>query len=370
MAEQAGSFGAAISDADSKATVLDDRLDAEDFAAFRWLRSHRIDKVHRIVIGLDVLSPEWHAKTKRFTDQHSAERYLHLFLHNSTAMHALRTLAGDLNHSAVSPHSDLEVLAAVAADMPAGRPWVIEFGSRPPASRFVRKTSPAVFTKLNPRYGTNVDFTFIASMEGNQWLRGYVPMKSNKVLGRSGMTVATGFDIGQWKVSELNDLGFSDALMKKIQIFAAPNNFKGLDKAQVAAKVAKLGPVPELSADEADQCDGVVFGKILGDAVKAWNSQKSPGVPDFKALPSGWQTVWFSRVYQEGPQPKSADAKAFRSAALAGQWQSAITKLSAYKEYTSRANQEAALLRQQLPPAVQSNAGAAGAAGLPQLRIP
>ncbi len=118
---------------------------------------------------------------------------------------------------------------------------MIEFGSRPPASRFVRKTSPSAFAPLNPRYGTNVDFTFIASMEGNQWLRGYVPMKSNKVLGRSGMTVATGFDIGQWKVSELKDMGFSDALMKKIQVFAAPNNFKGLDKAQVAARVRSSG---------------------------------------------------------------------------------------------------------------------------------
>ncbi len=129
--------------------------------------------------------------------------------------------------------------------------------------------------------------------------------------------------------------------------------------------------MPELNSDEADQCDGAVFGKILGDAVKAWNSQKSTGVPDFKTLPSGWQTVWFSRVYQEGPQPKSADAKAFRSAALAGQWQSAITKLSAYKEYTSRANQEAALLRKQLPPAAQQgNAGAPGVAGLPPLKTP
>ena len=268
-------------------------------------------------------------------------------------MHSLGTLARSLSFGA-GTLSDAQVLNILASNLVGGRAWVIELPRGDLKSRFVSKTSSAVFAPLNARFGTKVDFAFIASLEGDQWLRGYVPMKNGKVLGKSGMTVASGFDLGQWTPSELQQLGLPAALMNKIQPFASPHRFKGMNKAQVAAIVTQLGPVPELTKDEADLCDGAVFGKILGDAIRAWNSAKGPAVPLYGKLPAGWQTVWLSRVYQEGPSPRSSDAIAFRKEATSGNWQKAIDKLRAYTDYKKRATAEADLLAKELPAPVAS----------------
>lgn len=338
MSGPVGSLSAAISEADSGLTVLDDRLDAEDHAAFLWLRAHQLHGYshHRVVIGTEALSAGWNAKKKKFVSNHGAEAYLHHILHNNAAMHSLQTVARSLNSTQPSRLSNADCVAIVSASLASGRTWLIELPKRDSKSRFVSKTSPEVFAPLNPSFGTKVDFAFIASLEGDQWLRGYVPMKDNKVLGKSGMTVASGFDLGQWYPEDLDKLGFPQGLMDKIKYFAAPNNFKNLTRSDVVARVAKLGPVPELTKPEADLCDGAVFSKILGAAIMAWDRARAPGVSAFTALPGGWQTVWLSRVYQEGPRARSADAIAFRSAANAGSWQQAIVMLRSYRDYGSR----------------------------------
>jgi len=359
MSGAADSLQGAISAADSQLTVLDDRFDAEDHAVFMWLRSHELHGYahHRVVIGTEVLSRDWNARKRKFFHKHNAEAYLRHFVKNHSAMFSLRKLTGSLSTTSFRQLSDKDVLAVVAASLVIGRAWVIELPRRDLKSRFVSKTSPNVFAPLNPRFGTKVDFAFIASLEGDQWLRGYVPMKNNMVIGKSGMTVASGFDLGQWSFAELQQFGFPLALMNKIGPFASPHRFKGLGKAQVAAKVGTLGPVPELTKDEADLCDGAVFGRILGDSINAWNSDLDPGVPNFTKLPAGWQTVWLSRVYQEGPNPKNSDAIAFRNAATSGKWQEAIAKLRAYKDYKERTKQEAGLLAKELPAPVEAVPG-------------
>lgn len=353
MAGSAGSLAAAVSGADSELTVLDDRLDAEEHATFMWLRAHQLRGYphHRVVIGTDQLPAAWVDRKKKFTNAHSVELYLRHFLHNHAAMHSLQTVARSLDAALPAQATDAQVIASMAASVFNGRAWVLELPTHDLKSRFIAKTSPAAFAPLNPRYGTKVDFAFIAAREGDQWLRGYIPMSKGKVLGKSGMTVASGFDIGQWSTDELDKLKFPDALMAKIKMFASPNRFKGMTRAEVVKKVGQLGPVPELTKDEADLCDGAVFSKILGDAITAWNSSTDFGVPKFTALPGGWQTVWLSRVYQEGSNPRSVEAIRFRNTATAGDWQGAITKLRAYTGFTkTRANQEADLLAKELPP--------------------
>jgi hypothetical protein len=346
------SLAASIAQADGQLSVLDDRVDVEDRVEYLWLRAHVLRGYanHRVAVGTDVLSAGWRARKKIFHDQSGARIYLHHFAHSHSAMHSLRTLAQTLNFVHSGLFSDSEAIDVVASGLVAGRAWLIELPARAPASRFVSKTSPSAFAPLNPRYGTKVDFAFIASLEGNQWLRGYVPMKNGIVLGKSGMTVASGFDLGQWDSKDLGKFGFPQQLMDKITPFASPNRFKGLNKKEVAAKVAKLGPVPVLTKEEADLCDGAVFGAILKSAATSWNSLKAAQTPKFTDLPAGWQTVWLSRFYQEGSSPKIADAIAFRKDALAGNWQLAIAKLRAYTNYKDRAKQEADLLAKELPP--------------------
>ncbi len=359
MAQSGETLSAAIARADSRLTVLDDRVDVEDRAEFLWLRAHLLPGYppHRVVIGTDVLVNDWYVRRKRFFDLHGAQIYLHHFLKTPRAMHSLRVLAKSLSTLPHGKATNREVIAVLAMALFDGRAWIIELPKTSLASRFVRKTSPSAFTPINPRYGTQIDFTFIAALEGNQWLRGYVPMRHGVVLGRSGMTVASGFDLGQWFPQDLKDFAFPQALLQKIMPFAAPNNFKRMKKAQVAAKVAKLGPVPILTAQEADLCDQKVFDQILRTAKIAWNDQKGEDVPEFTDLPAGWQTVWLSRYYQEGPFTEVAEGKAFRKEALAGHWQSAIDHLRAYTDYVDRASREADLLAARLPAALAPPAG-------------
>lgn len=354
MGGSTGSLGAAVKAADDNATVLDDRIDAEDHAAFLWMRAHQLRGYahHSVAVGTELLPAAWAAQKKKFINKDTALTYLQHFAKNHSAMVSIQALAQELSPGGKSQMTDIEELTILANALATDRAWLIELPKRDLKSRFISKTSPAAFAPLNPKYGTKVDFDFIASLEGNQWLRGYVPMKNNVVIGKSGMTVGSGFDLGQWSTAELSGFGFPQALLNKITPFASPHRFKGMTKKQVAAEVVKLGPVPELTKAEADLCDGAVFSKILGEAINAWNSEADKGVPKYVALPGGWQTVWLSRFYQEGSSPRSSDAIAFRDAATSGKWQDAIAKLKAYKEYTSRANQEAALLSKEVPPAV------------------
>ena len=207
-----------------------------------------------------------------------------------------------------------------------------------------------MFEAINPRFGTAIDFQYIATLEGNQRLRGYVPFKRGGVVaGRSGMTVASGFDVGQWSMPELTAMGLPTPLLDKLKPFVHVN-FKHLNKSHVAAEVAKLGPVPILTKAEADLCDGSVFSTILGQAQKEWDRKRAKDVPAFNALPAGWQTVWLSRFYQEGPATHVALGRTFRAHALAGEWDDAITSLSSYTEYRERAKAEADLLAADVPP--------------------
>jgi hypothetical protein len=344
----------AIDGADSRLTVLDDKVDAEDHAAYLWMRAHIIPGYphHRVVIGTDVLPPAWAALTEKFARVQDADAYLQHFVKNHLAMAALQKVAKIVSPPQAGALTQKDMLANIAAALANGKAWVLELPKRDLKSRFVGKTNPTAFAPINPKYGTKVDFTFIASLEGDQWLRGYVPIsKAGVVIGASGMTVASGFDLGQWHSSDMKDFGFPAPLLKKLTPFAKPHNFKGLTKAKVAAEVGKLGPVPELTKPEADMCDGAVFSQILSDAMGAWDRNREKGVPVFTQLPAGWQTVWLSRVYQEGPRanPQHPNRVKFRNEALAGKWQDAIDTLKAYGEYTSRTKAEANLLAAKLP---------------------
>lgn len=250
------------------------------------------------------------------------------------------------------------MIGGAANALAAGQLWTIEAGHAP-TSRLISRTSPSVFAAINPATGTAIDFQYIAALEGNQWLRGYVRFKrSGIVAGQSGMTVASGFDVGQWSISQLGAMGFPTTLLDKLKPFANVN-FKSRNKSQVAAQVATFGPVPVLTKSEADLCDGRVFSTILAQALKAWNAGRSAGVPAFIALPAGWQTVWLSRYYQEGPATQVSLGKTFRAQALAGKWTDAMASLRSYTEYSERAKAEAKVLAAELPPTPATPAKAA-----------
>ena len=361
---------AAIKKADSSVTVLDDKLDVENAAIFKWLRAHELHAGHlrQLAIGNDPLPAAWQARAVHFTDLTDARALLARTRHDGHALIALRKLHALIGGTAGT--ADKAVLEALAAALVAKSLWAIEVKRMP--NRWTGKTDTAVFARINTALKTNVDFVFIAAQEGDQWLRGYVPMdKAGKVIGKSGMTIATGFDIGQWSPDELGKLGLAKPLLDELKPFAAPNNFKGMTKVEVAAAVAKLGPVPVIEKAEADQIDEVVMTALLKTAMRNWDRAKGKGVPAFVDLPSGWQTVWLSRTYQEGPNTSYGGA--FGTLARKGDWAAAIVALRAQAQYKSRKEQEAKQLEAALPPPVAQppKPGAPAAPGAqPAPRLP
>ena len=98
MGTSPGSLGAVISRADNQLTVLDDRFDAEDNAAWLWLRAHQLHgSPHRVVIGTDPLPVAWHTRTAQHWDRYYTEVELRPFKRDHAAMHSLRAIARTLS---------------------------------------------------------------------------------------------------------------------------------------------------------------------------------------------------------------------------------------------------------------------------------
>jgi hypothetical protein len=256
----------------------------------------------------------------------------------------------------------------LAEALVSGRAWMFETSRRPPVAG---KAAPAVYARLNTAAGTAVDFAYLSRWEGGQYLRGYVPFSAGVVAGASGMTIATGFDVGQRSEAELAAMDLPPEVVPKLAPYAGLR-FTHKTRAQVAAIVPKRGPIPVLTKTEADEVDRVVHGEYLDAAIAAWNRRRKPGVPAFRDLPSNWQTVLFSRTFHQGTgMPTTAVAQPFYTAATEGRWADAVTALRNYAVtpawYRTRVGQEANLLGTALPPPVapRAPAGAPAPAGSP-----
>ena len=78
-----------------------------------------------------------------------------------------------------------------------------------------------IWQELNEKYESNIDFSALSSFEGGQIPQSYLLMdKKGNVIGQSGITIATGFDIGQHSVDEIKSYGFTKTLEKKLLPFA------------------------------------------------------------------------------------------------------------------------------------------------------
>jgi Bacterial toxin homologue of phage lysozyme, C-term len=223
----------------------------------------------------------------------------------------------------------------------------------------VQPASDAVFAAINARYGTQVNFTFLGAVEGGQRLYGYVPTSGGVVAQISGMTIATGFDIGQFSVREISGFGFMSDVAQRLLPFA-DTNYEGKSAATVLAEIVALRvPVPALTRAEAENVDELVKGAFVGAAAGKWNEARHAGVPAFAQLPIPWQTVIVSRFFQQGRYVNLARTpiRGFGNAATQGQWDAAATALSVAPVgadwYRTRVQREARYLLTQMPPPLQ-----------------
>lgn len=179
-----------------------------------------------------------------------------------------------------------------------------------------------------------VNWHFIENLEGNE-LHGYIPKdNAGKILGRSGVTIASGFDLGSKNMNELKTLGLDDALIAKLEPYL------GLKGEQAEHQLAQI-PL-HVTADEATAINSASHAATLSRIVVAYDA--SAGAGSFYGLPAAAQTVLASVSFQYFNL--AANTPVFWSQVTSQDWTGAVATLRDFGDaYDSRHEQEADLLQ-------------------------
>lgn len=178
-----------------------------------------------------------------------------------------------------------------------------------------------------------VDYDFISDLEGALKTEGYIPKtKSGKILGKSGVTISTGVDLGS-KTAEYFK-GLDKELVNKL------SPYFGLKTKKAEAKLKEVGL--NISKDEARTVYEFVKEKELGFLKEHWNKAKAAGKTDidFDSLSEPMQTVLASVGFQYGNLP--AKTPKFWGFALNNDVDGVISELRNFGDkYPTRRNKEA-----------------------------
>ena len=171
---------------------------------------------------------------------------------------------------------------------------------------------------------SNVDFEFIKAREGFE-KKGYVP--DLKFKHQSGVTIASGFDLGQRNEKDLK--GLPDSLIEKFKPYLGLK----LDKASEKLKEMPL----EVSLEEADIINKFAKQKTLDKLSDQW---KSATGTDFSKLDKRKATVVASVAFQYGDLPTKTEN--FWKQVTSDDWNAAYENLKNFGDkYNKRRNIEA-----------------------------
>lgn len=181
----------------------------------------------------------------------------------------------------------------------------------------------------------NIDWEFIASLEGKGVTTGYVPDPTGS---KSGVTIATGFDLGARNESDLTSLGLSSALITKFKPYL------GL-QGTTADDFLKKNPLTITEAEATDIDSKVKAKKVPALKQKYINSAHNTAKVAFDDLPSQAQTVIASVSFQYGDLPSKTPK--FWTAASSQDWVESVKILRNFGDsYRTRRGKEADLLEQ------------------------
>ena len=200
-----------------------------------------------------------------------------------------------------------------------------------------------------------VDHQFISDREGGSQTTGYVPASG---VSNSGVTVATGFDLGSRSMSDLNGLGLDSALATKLKPYLG----KVKKDAEDALKAAPL----TISADEAEAIDKAVRQKaVLSLKAKYLAAAGNAPKTDFFDLPAEAQTAIASVSFQYCDL--ATKTPKFWAAVTAQDWKTTASILRSFGDaYKTRRNLEAELIDKLVPkPTDAASQGAASAPATP-----
>ncbi|WP_415755365.1 pesticin C-terminus-like muramidase [Pseudomonas leptonychotis] len=177
----------------------------------------------------------------------------------------------------------------------------------------------------------SIDFSFIAHLEGGSATKGYVPDAGNS---RSGVTIATGFDLGQRQLADLQALDLPDALAERLRPYLGLTGH---------AAMAQLSTQPlSITAAQVEQIDEAYKEPFINRLAASYGKC---GGGDFAQLPAQMQTVIASVAFQYGDL--ASRTPNFWKQVVAHDWNGAHSNLLNFGDrYTSRRRQEAELLFQ------------------------
>jgi len=182
-----------------------------------------------------------------------------------------------------------------------------------------------------------IDFSFIQRAEGRK-LKGYVPMRAGQVIGKSGVTVGTGVDLGQRTREEIRALEIPEPLKEKLTPYAERRR-------EEAVNFLRDHPL-ELTDEEAEQLDvGVIHRDIRRMATKF----ESDSGFKFGSMPWQVQTVLASLAVNLGPNLYISIPRTWKTA-INRDWVGLFYRLdnfpSKQPELTARRKREAGLIAQ------------------------
>ena len=169
---------------------------------------------------------------------------------------------------------------------------------------------------------SNIDWDFISAREGSRILTGYVPDADGS---KSGVTIATGFDLGARNANDLT--GLPKALIKKLTPYLG---IKGAE-AQDAAKNLSITDAQAKKIDEFSKNEAVTKLKAK------W--QEATG-ESFDSLPNNKATVVASVAFQYGDL--ESQTPNFWRQVTSDDWNAAEKNLRNFGDnYSTRRNLEA-----------------------------
>ena len=127
-----------------------------------------------------------------------------------------------------------------------------------------------------------IDWAFIGTLEGEAIPKGYVPSDN------SGVTIATGVDLGQRAMPELLALGLAAALTDKLKPYLGLKGNAARDKLNSAPLT--------LSAAEVAQLDQALRARFLPALVSKFNAAGNTGFDDLKPAQQPAEETRFFRV--------------------------------------------------------------------------
>ncbi len=196
------------------------------------------------------------------------------------------------------------------------------------------------------------DFLNLDGVEGPRQTRGYIPARPGNFYGRpdqdpsrytaigaSGVTIATGCDLGQTDIPTLEGYGLSSNLASKLSPYI------GLKKARAINKLAERPLI--ISTEEAAEIDHCVHAGYLRRYVQpAYN--RASAVP-FEDLPEQAQAVVFSVCFQKGCGGVRRDWPKLWRFLTTQDWTCAVNELeNGFSQYKLRRRIEARILRELL----------------------